>query len=481
MVLQTDVVPSEKATPLSEERQQTEEQEPETSILSDDQQTVQPTTATTTKKNGRSSISFNEDSIVKSQIKGNITEETETMKIVIECSDDSTSTSTMKADDDIAVNTPTASCLEPEGTTPVVRRFASRRFDDLMLDQVLVESEDEQESKVGKKAPSPAEIRDNYDDVVSTKERTMDDENDVEEDATKKKPKEPPGSPAKCQVSASESAFERKPMIENTENGHRKEPSSLEVPIDEGGAMDGKKWDEGEIVGSLPSETSISTTNSQRVLTDKSDNEGREPTSSTQTEETSKNTSVGELEKNERQFKQSSPSIRTQLHTDMQNNLETYNATVKQLSSNQLPTYQHQGNRHSPNSLSPDLLDYDTTPIPHLPPLIVPQIGIGASYDAMSMQGISQPSQSNHNGYQQPFHTVSSFSSQQQLLPQSVIPIPNQVPTIPGGKRKIHLHLWENVSSLKEPQRSSFLSFRRKKRNIAKVSHGVVVDIRIWQ
>jgi len=34
---------------------------------------------------------------------------------------------------------------------------------------------------------------------------------------------------------------------------------------------------------------------------------------------------------------------------------------------------------------------------------------------------------------------------------------------MPGGKRKIHLHLWEDVSSMAQPETSSFLSFRRKK------------------
>mgnify|MGYP005644883707 FL=1 len=52
--------------------------------------------------------------------------------------------------------------------------------------------------------------------------------------------------------------------------------------------------------------------------------------------------------------------------------------------------------------------------------------------------------------------------------------IPNQVTTmLPGGKRKIYLRLSEDVRSLMRPEKSSFLSFRRRKGGIGSPMHSV--------
>ena len=101
--------------------------------------------------------------------------------------------------------------------------------------------------------------------------------------------------------------------------------------------------------------------------------------------------------------------------------------------------------------------DNENIPIPHLPLLILP--GIGTSYNTLSMQ--NQDIHLNHHSYQQQFHQLSSLVTQQQQQP--VVSIPNQVTIIPDGKRNIHLHLWEDVSSMIKPEPSRFLLFRRKK------------------
>ena len=101
--------------------------------------------------------------------------------------------------------------------------------------------------------------------------------------------------------------------------------------------------------------------------------------------------------------------------------------------------------------------DNENIPIPHLPLLILP--GIGTSYNTLSMQ--NQDIHLNHHSYQQQFHQLSSLVTQQQQQP--VVSIPNQVTIIPDGKREIHLHLWEDVSSMIKPEPSRFLLFCRKK------------------
>lgn len=145
-----------------------------------------------------------------------------------------------------------------------------------------------------------------------------------------------------------------------------------------------------------------------------------------------------------------------------------HNNIVNPRHSGQFPNYHHEMVSQTPNSLSPDffLADHESVPIPHLPPLMVPGVGSGPSYDSMSVQGASHALHVNHTGYQHPpsiLHQQSSFASIQQHQQQAGFSVPNQVTTLPGGKRKIHLHLWEDLSALSQPEKSSFLSFRRRK------------------
>eukprot|EP00534_Pseudo-nitzschia_fraudulenta_P004827 CAMPEP_0201136134 /NCGR_PEP_ID=MMETSP0850-20130426/54719_1 /ASSEMBLY_ACC=CAM_ASM_000622 /TAXON_ID=183588 /ORGANISM="Pseudo-nitzschia fraudulenta, Strain WWA7" /LENGTH=905 /DNA_ID=CAMNT_0047407409 /DNA_START=33 /DNA_END=2750 /DNA_ORIENTATION=- len=354
--------------------------------------------------------------------------------------------------------------IEPEGTTPIVGINSSRRFDDGMLDAVLSDSLERPEHRERTNITRMQRIE-SQEDVATQQEGILEDETEAEENQAKKKRREPPGTPAKHKRKMSETASEREQRIKDDSKHSQKTSAApggsqvVEEEIDEGGEQDEKKGDDQRSIQREPSGTSISVSNMVGDTRDVDSSQGKQHTEITHDEQ-SKQFPPVEVEIGEKQY-MGSPSRTSHRHVhDLNMNPDIH---AKSHAFTQ-PYASNENLRQTPNTLSPDffLSDNESVPIPHLPPLVVP--GFATSYDSMSLQGAGHAVHLNQNGYQQQFHALPPMpAQQQQQQQQSVLPIPNQVTTIPGGKRKIHLRLFENVRSPIQPEKSIFLSFRRKK------------------
>ena len=347
--------------------------------------------------------------------------------------------------------------IEPEGTTPVLPR-AKLKFDDGVLDNVISESRELQEDREKQRTNRARMPRIESEDVMTTQEENIKNSDGNNQDGLKKKPREPPGTPAKHERQTSETADEWQQRMKETSNRHQRELSLIDekrldqMLVDEGEEKKGD--DEISTIQRDPSGSSVSLNKLPRDTSD----QGNQPTKTFQDEEKAKEISTSEVEKEEKRYE--SPTSRPQQHGLDFNNTHIIHANSHAF--NQPQTY-NEIIRQTPNTLSPPNFsseDDESIPIPHHPPLLVP--GIGASYNSLSsIQGQGQQVHLSHNGYQQQYHQLPSLLSQQQQQP--ILPIPNHVTTMPGGKRKIHLHLWEDVGSKIQPETSGFLSFRRKK------------------
>lgn len=378
--------------------------------------------------------------------------------------------------------------IEPEGVTPLVSK-SREFFDDDLVGKVLSETHKRQEGDKERIS-------------LSRKQRTemaMEDQTKENSDAnsqeTRKKRQEPPGTPAKHERQKSESAVEREQRIKDT-NGNLSpknidEKGVKQILRDQGGVVvEEKKGDDDVSIQREPSGPLLSPKRNGSKVWEKETNQEGQPIKIVGSEKPTEITTAEEEKKVEARYQ--SPSRTSQpRHPDFDNNhsqkqkdifmqdekkvehlykspsrivqrhtLEfngNHNGQAMSHGSNQHQTY-GDNTRQGTLPLSPAFfVEDDDMPIPHLPPLMVP--GLGPSFDTMSLQGQGQPVHLNHNGYQQQFHQRPLLSQQQSLLS-----IPNQVTTVPGGKRKIHLQLWEDVSStMMKPETSGFLSFRRKK------------------
>jgi len=473
-----DANPSGNVSPLPETDSTIEEKDSEMPNLLQDYNSVESTSTETPKNDAGSFASLNGDSIEPSQDSepsGSMeqqqeTTETEGGNAPVETSGvDAVSPHKLEIDVDTKDAPDESQRIEPEGTTPVVSRDsvqisrASMRFDDVMLQNVLIEeSEETQESKESTNQTRLQRIE--SEDALAIEEE---DKNEGANDQSieKKKPKEPPGTPAKHERQSSETADEREQRIKEINSNHRKELSVLDETRvnlkqrEEGVEIEEKKGDDDISLQRGPSGSSASLNKLSRDTWDKNIHRGYQQTRLGQ-EEKQKEVLTSDVEVLENRY--DSPPRTSQRHNlDFNSSNSLY---TRSYASNQPQTYA-EDMRHPSQTLSPALFvdDDESVPIPHLPPLILP--GIGPSYDSYSVQGQGQQVHLNHNGYQQQFQQMPPMVPQQQQLPipNQVTTLPSQVTTMSGGKRKILLHLWEDVSSMLEPQTSSFLSFRRKK------------------
>lgn len=465
----SNAIPAENAVPLSEENISTVTMEPEQLNLSPDHHTVESTSTQTPKEDEGTSISSIGDSMDQSQNKDQheSIEETSNMgKItpvgrgtpeIDSCPD--------KPDIDVDTNVVTFQShrIEPEGTTPVVSKSSfvsksSQKFDDDVLVHVLSESRERPEDRETTTRVGMQRIE--SEDAMPTQEESVQDADVNGQNTIRKKPKEPPGTPApaKHMRQKSETADERERRIKDSINNDQEELKTLDqnrvvqIRRDEGSGIEEKKGDDEISIQREPYGSPRSSKKIRRDDWEKINHQEKQPTTIVEHEKP-KEMAWNGVEKVEKRY--NSPSRTPQRHGhDFSNN---HNSHVKSHAPNQPQTYNN-NMRETTQTLSPGffLEDDESIPIPHLPPLMVP--GIQPSYDSVSLQGQSQQVHLNHNGYQQQFHHLPSMLSQ-----QPVLPIPNQVTTMPGGKRKIHLHLWEDVSRMMKPETSTLFSFRRKK------------------
>ena len=449
-----DTISSETSLPLSETNSSIEEKEPEKLGLSESNNTE-----STSMSDAGTFILLNGISTEREELKSqNGIGEERTMGVTGR-SAPSTNSDT---DFDTNVSFFQSHRIEPEGTTPVVARDSlvtkgSERFGDVLVNTTLSESRELQENSETKNLVKTE--RKESDDVLAA---TAEDVSDVVrngQDNSKKKPKEPPGN-QEHQRNISETADEREQRINDGDDHFEKELCLLHesrvdnMQLDEAlGINETKGIDE----ISIQREPSGSTMTLNTLVSETWDKNSEKGKSSTKIYQ-EKTTEMLAIEADRVETRYESPNRMAQRRgLNYHNN---HNSHGKQHTSTQQKTF-NDNLRQNSDIPSPDsffLDDNESNPIPHLPPLVLP--GIGPSYDTISMQG--QQIHMNHSGYQQQFHPLPSLVSQQQQQ-QSVLPIPNQVITMPGGKRKIHLHLWEDVRSMMQPEPSRFLSFRRKK------------------
>ncbi len=364
---------------------------------------------------------------------------------------------------DIDVDTNVASPLqriEPEGATPVVGR-ASVRFDNVNIDKdvlkkVLLESQETQED--GDETNHARMERIESEDAVTIPADKVVKKDEKRQKTSKKKRQEPPGTPAKHERQKSETPDERERRIQATikEKEELDERRVHQILHDKRGVVEEKKGDDDMSIQREPAGSVVSENKIQRESWKINNDQVKQPTKIVGSEKQKEIASKEEL-KVERRY--DSPTRVGQRHS-MDYSLNQ-NVHAVPHASNQPQAYPD-NLRQSSLPLSPAFFvdDDESVPIPHLPALMVP--GMGSSYDSFSIQGQGQQNYMNHNGYHQQYHPRSSLLSQQQQQQQPMLGIPNQVTTMPGGKRKIHLQLWEDVSSAEEPEPSSFLSFRKK-------------------
>ena len=362
---------------------------------------------------------------------------------------------------DIDVDTNVASPsqrIEPEGATPVVGRasvtFESVNFDKDVLKKVLLDSQETQEDGDVTNHARMERIESEGAIAIPADRVVKKDENGQK--TSKKKRQEPPGTPAKHERQKSETPDERERRIQATikETEELDERRVHQILHDKRGVAEEKKGDDDMSIQKEPAGSVVSVNKIQRESWNINNDQVKLPTKIVGSEKQKEIASNEEL-KAEKRY--DSPSRIGQRHSiDYSLN---HNVHAVPHASNQPQAYPD-NLRQSSLPLSPAFFvdDDESVPIPHLPALMVP--GMGSSYDSFSIQGQGQQNYLNHNGYHQQYHPRSSLLSQQQQQP--MLGIPNQVTTMPGGKRKIHLQLWEDVSSAAEPEPSSFLSFRKK-------------------
>ena len=348
--------------------------------------------------------------------------------------------------------------IEPEGSTiPDHLRKASRRFDEGMLQKVL-SGEEHDNGTTGVETTDDTSTEDF--DKMKIVQETNEDEDE--------KSREPPsGSPSNFPSSDGENATETsgkggKETIDANEV-ESKETQTVEEKVE---LIEEEEDDEKKINGEqiIPREPSGTSTMSTGDVTD----HGKETKKTFQEEKKSDErpiihvTEIVQEEKmpldlhqpiiSELNINHTIPntSSRPISYTQPKLTVRTNSPTLNELSPSDIDSSDPTGFRYL--TLNGQLgngipLQHPELGIPHLPPLMAPIPIIGSSH-AAAIQG---PDHS--NGYHQ-FQHRSSLSS-----------IPNQVTTMsaPDGKRKIHLRLIEDVSSLMQPEKSGFLSFRRKK------------------
>mmetsp|Transcript_24609 Transcript_24609/g.58196 ORF Transcript_24609/g.58196 Transcript_24609/m.58196 type:complete len:530 (-) Transcript_24609:216-1805(-) len=391
--------------------------------------TTTPTTTETVEQQqggNHSMITFDETSIQRSQSKTQLGQETESVESAIESAIDDEAPASP-----LVVDTNSTACLEPEGATPIVRENASRRFSADMLQKVLADAGEELDTSNTEAATSASTVTETQtttlvdktveDDIfIPHLERTgtMDqDENDASGEtttttaattatATRKKPKEPPGSPAKRRRS-------QEPEQEQVQEREQRAAAIDETNGDE---------EQSSLIHREPSGTPTSPVRSDKDSTDRiinnnndgdddDDDDGKEPTTlalnhtQTQTE-----TCIDPGTTSERQPRsQSTPSRQKQRLVDSEQKTSTSTNTYSNTSTSTANQNQNHilssnssqaahppsdsSHRLTPISVSPDFFlddhhhhhdsnsNLNLTPIPHLPPLIVPRMGSEASYD----------------------------------------------------------------------------------------------------
>eukprot|EP00531_Pseudo-nitzschia_arenysensis_P001019 CAMPEP_0116127340 /NCGR_PEP_ID=MMETSP0329-20121206/6791_1 /TAXON_ID=697910 /ORGANISM="Pseudo-nitzschia arenysensis, Strain B593" /LENGTH=902 /DNA_ID=CAMNT_0003621439 /DNA_START=36 /DNA_END=2744 /DNA_ORIENTATION=+ len=400
------------------------------------------------------------DSDVQAATMDENSDDEEAVEAVGEISPIGTETTTSEVDvfpkqPDIDIDTDVAQSqrIEPEGATPVISK-ASQRFDNDVLKKVMSESQERQEIAEGTNQARMERIE--SEDAFAVQDDSVVNTDTNSQNTSKKKRQEPPGTPAKHERKKSETADEREQRIQSTidEKDELEERRVHQIMHIEREVVEEKKGDDEISIQREPSGSVVSVNKSHRASWNVNNDQGNQPTNILLGSEKQEMSTNGEI-KTERRY--DSPSRIGQRHS-LDYNLN-HNIHAMANASNQPQTYSD-SLRQNTLPLSPAFFvdDDESVPIPHLPSLMVP--GMGPSYDSMSLQGQGQQIHLNHNGYHQQYHPRSSLLSQPQQQP--VLPIPNQVTTMPGGKRKIHLHIWEDVSSVVKPETSSFLSFRKK-------------------
>eukprot|EP00535_Pseudo-nitzschia_heimii_P004595 CAMPEP_0197178028 /NCGR_PEP_ID=MMETSP1423-20130617/3426_1 /TAXON_ID=476441 /ORGANISM="Pseudo-nitzschia heimii, Strain UNC1101" /LENGTH=900 /DNA_ID=CAMNT_0042627673 /DNA_START=35 /DNA_END=2737 /DNA_ORIENTATION=- len=341
--------------------------------------------------------------------------------------------------------------IEPEGTSPFLR-MVNQRFDHNILNHTLSESLERQEN--GERKNLVRMDRNEREDILATTAGDVSVVGTNSHNNLKKTPREPPATQAHKRKT-SETADEREQRIKDGTDRSEKELSFLterrvdDMVLDNGLGINETYCNDEMSIKREPSGSTMTLNTLASDTWDKNSERGKPSM-----------TEIQAIEVDKVETRYESPNRTAQRHNLNIHN--SHNSHMKHHTSARPKTFND--NMHQNSDLtSPEsffLDDNESIPIPHLPPLVLP--GIGPSYDTMSMQG--QQMHLNHSGFQQQFHQLPSLVSQrQQQQQQSVLPIPNQVITMPGGKRKIHLHLWESVSSMMQPEPSRFLSFRRKK------------------
>ena len=460
MLSTSDAIPVGNDVSLSEEKSSTEKKESEK--MNSHTNSAESTSTQTPKEETDTAISFDDDSTDHSQTKDQ-REGGETEGAVGGNSPVGRTTSEVDAfpnrlhiDVDTNVVAFQSESIEPEGTTPRVSK-TSQRFDDDVLDKVLSESQEMQEDKEG--ANQARMKRTEIEDAMTIPKETVIDTELNFQETVKKKRQEPPGNPAKHERKKSETADERERRIKDTINDDLKELDDRRVHqilLDERRVVEEKKGDDEISLQREPSGPLISLNTVSRESWENNSDQGKQPTKIVENE---KPKEISMIEEMKVDMRYESPTVRKKQRQsqDFDNNHIVHPVSH---APNQYQNYSD-SMRQSTLPLSPAFFveDDESIPIPHLPPLMVP--GLGPSYDALPLQGQGQQVHLNHNGYQQQFHQRPSLISLQQQQPH--LPVPNHVTTMAGGKRKIHLHLWEDVSSIAKPETSSFLSFRRTK------------------
>jgi hypothetical protein len=343
--------------------------------------------------------------------------------------------------------------IEPEGTIPDHPRKASRRFDEGMLQNVL-SGEKEDNGTTGFQTTDNTSTED-FDKMMIMQETNEDED---------EKSREPPGSPSNVSSSEEKNTTETsgKGGIETIDpdeiESNETQTVEEKVELIEEEGNDENKINGEQIIQREPSGTST-------MSIGENIDHGKETKKTSQEEKKTDErpihvTEIVQEEKtplephqpiiSELNINHTIPntSSRRVSYTQPKLTIRTNSPTLNELSPSDIDSADPTGFRYL--TLNGQLesripLQHPELGIPHLPPLMAPIIG---SSHAAAIQG------SDHsNGYHQ-FQHGSSLSS-----------IPNQVTTMPapGGKRKIHLRLLEDVSSLMQPEKSGFLSFRRKK------------------
>jgi hypothetical protein len=340
--------------------------------------------------------------------------------------------------------------IEPEGTIPDHLRKASRRFDDGMLQKVISGEEQDNNGTTVQTTTDTSTTKD-FDKMLMQEKNEDEDEKSME----------PPGSPAKV-------SFEEKSTTETTSGEGGKEiidankiESNEIKTIEE--RNDEMKINGEQIIHREPSGTSTTMSTGEYIDQSKETSKSSQEEKKTDEERPIRITGIVQEEEetplephqpiiSELNINRTTPntSSRRVLYTQPKIAVRTSTPTSnEELSPNdiEVDSADPTGFRHS--TLNGQLengipLQHPELGIPHLPPLMAPITG--SSHTAMHGPDHS-------NGYHQYPHR-SSVSS-----------IPNQVTTMPapGGKRKIHLRLLEDVSSIMQPEKSGFLSFRRNK------------------